>query len=127
MPTERDTCPRLDRLGCDTFFFTLDVATGLVQVANDERRMRAGSMRFSLARERDAPAATLTLRITNTSDPHNDTMIRHDYSRVEPKRRANLDYKKRQFAKADFQQQHYEHRLNFYGLPPTAEITLDEF
>jgi DNA primase large subunit len=56
-----------------------------------------------------------------------DTMIRHDYSRVDAKRRANLDYKKRQFAKADFQQHNYEHRLNFYVLPPTAEITLDEF
>jgi len=54
-------------------------------------------------------------------------MIRHDYSRVDPKRRANLDYKKRQFAKAEFQQQNYEHRLNFYVLPPTAEITLEEF
>lgn len=56
-----------------------------------------------------------------------DTMIRHDYSRVDPKRRANIDYKKKQFAKAEFQQQNYEHRLNFYTLPPTAEITLDEF
>jgi hypothetical protein len=54
-------------------------------------------------------------------------MIRHDYSRVDPKRRANIDHKKRQFAKAEFQQQHYEHRLNFYILPPTAEITLEEF
>ncbi|KAL6712343.1 DNA primase subunit pri2 [Coniothyrium glycines] len=54
-------------------------------------------------------------------------MIRHDYSRVDAKRRANLDYKKRQFATAEFQQQNYEHRLNFYVLPPTAEITLEEF
>jgi hypothetical protein len=54
-------------------------------------------------------------------------MIRHDYSRVDPKRRANLDYKRRQFANAEFQQQNYEHRLNFYVLPPTAEITLEEF
>jgi DNA primase large subunit len=54
-------------------------------------------------------------------------MIRHDYSRVDPKRRANLDYKRKQFAKAEFQQQSYEHRLNFYVLPPTAEITLEEF
>ena len=54
-------------------------------------------------------------------------MIRHDYSRVDPKRRANLDYKRRQFAKPEFQQQNYEHRLNFYVLPPTAEITLEEF
>ena len=54
-------------------------------------------------------------------------MIRHDYSRVDPKRRAQVDPKRRQFAKADFEQQKYEHRLNFYVLPPTAEITLDEF
>jgi DNA primase large subunit len=54
-------------------------------------------------------------------------MIRHDYSRVDPKRRANLDYKRKQFAKAEFEQQNYENRLNFYVLPPTAEITLDEF
>jgi hypothetical protein len=55
------------------------------------------------------------------------TMIRHDYSRVDPKRRANLNHKQKQFAKAEFQQQNYEHRLNFYVLPPTAEITLEEF
>lgn len=55
------------------------------------------------------------------------TMNRHDYSRVDPKRRANIDHKKRQFAKAEFQHQNYEHRLNFYILPPTAEITLEEF
>lgn len=54
-------------------------------------------------------------------------MIRHDYSRVEAKRRANLDYKRRQFAKAEFEQQSYENRLNFYVLPPTAEVTLEEF
>ncbi|KAF2132407.1 DNA primase, large subunit [Dothidotthia symphoricarpi CBS 119687] len=54
-------------------------------------------------------------------------MIRHDYSRVDPKRRANIDHKKKQFAKAEFQQQNYEHRLNFYVLPPTLEITLEDF
>lgn len=55
------------------------------------------------------------------------TMIRHEYSRVDPKRRAHIDHKKKQFAKAEFAQQHYGHRLNFYTLPPTAEITLEEF
>jgi DNA primase large subunit len=54
-------------------------------------------------------------------------MIRNDYSRVDAKRRAQIDHKKKQFAKAEFAQQHYEHRLNFYTLPPTAEITLEEF
>lgn len=54
-------------------------------------------------------------------------MIRPDYSRVDPKRRAYIDPKKRQFAKAEYAQQNYEYRLNFYRLPPTAEITLEEF
>jgi hypothetical protein len=54
-------------------------------------------------------------------------MMRNDYSRVDPKRRANLDYKKRQFANAEFKQQNYHHRLNLYVVPPTAEITLEEF
>ncbi|KAF2110409.1 DNA primase large subunit [Lophiotrema nucula] len=53
--------------------------------------------------------------------------LRTEYSRVDPKRRANLDYKKRQFANPEFKQQEYAHRLNFYVLPPTAEITLEEF
>lgn len=59
--------------------------------------------------------------------PSQATMIRHDYSRIDPKRRANLSHKKKQFARAEFQEQTYEHRLNFYILPPTAEITLEEF
>lgn len=54
-------------------------------------------------------------------------MIRHDYSRVDPKRRADLSYRRRQFANAEFKQQSYDHRLNFYILPPTVEITLEEF
>lgn len=53
-------------------------------------------------------------------------MLRQDY-RIDPKRRAHLDYKKKQFAKPEFQQQDYKTRLNFYTLPPTAEITLEEF
>jgi len=83
----------------------------------------------ALSRVHAHAPATLTRRITELGQNSNNsnTMIRHDYSRVDPKRRANLDYKKRQFAKAEFQQQNYEHRLNFYVLPPTAEITLEEF
>jgi hypothetical protein len=67
------------------------------------------------------------LYFSNTQSNTDTTMIRHDYSRVEHKRRANLSHKKKQFAKAEFQEQNYEHRLNFYVLPPTAEITLEEF
>jgi DNA primase large subunit len=54
-------------------------------------------------------------------------MIRHDYSRVDPKRRARIDPKKKQFATADYHSDAYTHRLNFYALPPTSEITLEEF
>ncbi|KAJ9643416.1 DNA primase subunit pri2 [Coniosporium tulheliwenetii] len=48
-------------------------------------------------------------------------------SRIDPKRRNNLDHRKRQFAQPQWQQQKYEYGLNFYVLPPTAEITLEEF
>ncbi|KAL4931740.1 DNA primase subunit PRI2 [Aspergillus undulatus] len=54
-------------------------------------------------------------------------MIRQEFNRIDPKRRANLNYKKKQFATPVFKQQDYPHRLNFYDIPPTAEITLEQF
>ena len=55
-------------------------------------------------------------------------MIRSEHgNRIENKRRAVLDPKKSQFAKPIFEQREYTYRLNFYVLPPTAEITLEEF
>lgn len=54
-------------------------------------------------------------------------MIRQDINRIDPKRRATLDYKKKQFATPAYKQQDYPHRLNFYEVPPTAEITLEQF
>ncbi|KAL4758855.1 DNA primase subunit PRI2 [Aspergillus foveolatus] len=54
-------------------------------------------------------------------------MIRQEFNRIDPKRRANLNYKKTQFATPTFKQQDYPHRLNFYDTPPTAEITLEQF
>lgn len=54
-------------------------------------------------------------------------MIRQDAHRIDPKRRTTLDHKKKQFATPIFKQQDYPHRLNFYEVPPTAEITLEEF
>lgn len=54
-------------------------------------------------------------------------MIRQDFHRIDPKRRTTLDHKKKQFATPIFKQQDYPHRLNFYEVPPTAEITLEEF
>ena len=52
-------------------------------------------------------------------------MIRAD-TRLDTKR-ARLDYKKRQFATATYAEQTYPHRLSFYDVPPTAEISLEEF
>jgi DNA primase large subunit len=54
-------------------------------------------------------------------------MIRSEHARIDAKRRSVLDPKKRQFAPGLYQQQDYKHRLNFYAVPPTAEITLEEF
>jgi len=54
-------------------------------------------------------------------------MLRADHSRIEAKRRTFVDPKKQQFAPNAYQQQNYGSRLNFYALPPTAEITLEEF
>lgn len=56
-----------------------------------------------------------------------DKMIRQDFHRIDPKRRTTLDHKKKQFATPIYKQQEYPYRLNFYGEPPTAEITLEEF
>jgi hypothetical protein len=54
-------------------------------------------------------------------------MIRQDFQKIDPKRRATLDHKKKQFASPVYKQQDYPHRLNFYDIPPTAEITLEQF
>lgn len=54
-------------------------------------------------------------------------MIRQDAHRIDPKRRAIIDPKKRQFAAPIYKQQDYPFRLNLYDTPPTAEITLEQF
>ncbi|KAJ5803584.1 DNA primase large subunit [Penicillium pulvis] len=54
-------------------------------------------------------------------------MIRQDAHRIDSKRRAIIDPKKRQFATPVYKQQEYPHRLNLYDTPPTAEITLEQF
>lgn len=54
-------------------------------------------------------------------------MIRSDIQRFDAKRRY-LNEKKTQFAAAAaYKQQDYPHRLNFYDIPPTAEISLEDF
>ena len=54
-------------------------------------------------------------------------MIRQDYNRIDPKRRSTIDYKKKQFAVPAYKQQTYPHRLSLYEIPPTLEITLEQF
>ncbi|OAL71004.1 DNA primase large subunit [Trichophyton violaceum] len=54
-------------------------------------------------------------------------MMQYDRNRVDTKRRAGIDHKKRQFATPVYKHLRYSHRLNFYEVPPTAEITLEQF
>ncbi|KAI1390682.1 DNA primase, large subunit [Hypoxylon trugodes] len=54
-------------------------------------------------------------------------MLRPDHNRVDPKRRNNVDHRKRQFAEPAYKENEYPHSLNFYETPPTADITLEQF
>ncbi|KAH8652143.1 eukaryotic and archaeal DNA primase, large subunit-domain-containing protein [Xylariales sp. PMI_506] len=54
-------------------------------------------------------------------------MLRSDHNRIDPKRRAHLDHRKKQFADPAYKETAYPHRLNFYSVPPTADITLEQF
>ncbi|KAI5296823.1 hypothetical protein KEM56_005308, partial [Ascosphaera pollenicola] len=54
-------------------------------------------------------------------------MATYSRSRIDSKRRAGLDYKKKQFAAPAYKAQEYPHRLNFYDVPPLEEVTLEQF
>lgn len=54
-------------------------------------------------------------------------MIRQDFSRIDPKRRARINHRNKQFENPNFIGLDYKHRLNFYDIPPTADITLEQF
>ncbi|KAI1627586.1 DNA primase large subunit [Exophiala viscosa] len=47
-------------------------------------------------------------------------------TRFDPKRKR-VDHKKTQFASATYKEQDYPYRLSFYNVPPTQEISLEEF
>jgi len=47
--------------------------------------------------------------------------------RIDAKKRAVLDPRKRQFAKSTWAAEQYPHRLNFYSIPPTGDIALEQF
>ena len=53
-------------------------------------------------------------------------MIRSDTQRLDAKRR-HFNEKRKQFADVAYKQQDYPHRLNFYEIPPTSEISLEDF
>lgn len=48
-------------------------------------------------------------------------------ARIDAKRRTVLDPRKKQFAKAQWQEQAYDYRMNFYTLPPTGDVSLEQF
>ncbi|KAL1306556.1 hypothetical protein AAFC00_005245 [Neodothiora populina] len=48
-------------------------------------------------------------------------------NRIDSKRRTIIDPRKKQFAKAQWQEHDYKHRMNFYTLPPTGDVTLEQF
>ena len=52
-------------------------------------------------------------------------MIRSE-ARFDAKRKR-VDHRKTQFATAVYQEHDYPHRLSFYDVPPTQEISLEEF
>jgi DNA primase large subunit len=52
-------------------------------------------------------------------------MIRSE-ARVDVKRR-HLDSRRKQFANVVYKELDYPQRLNFYEIPPTAELSLEEF
>lgn len=54
-------------------------------------------------------------------------MIRQEFSRIDAKRRTALHHSKKQFASPAHKDLEYKHRLNFYTVPPTADITLEQF
>ena len=64
---------------------------------------------------------------STTDDFSTHKMIRQTADRIDPKRRNVISHKKKQFAQATYKQQEYPHRLSLYEVPPTAEITLEQF
>lgn len=54
-------------------------------------------------------------------------MLRHDYNRIDPKRRNVVDHRRKQFATPQYKDAEYPSRLNFYADAPTADITLEQF
>src|SRR6266480_4748023 len=88
---------------------------------------RTPARRVALSQDAILAILRCTFGLIVSPTAQSRTMIRSEYARIDAKRRSALDPKKRQFAQPIFQHQDYKHRLNFYTLPPTEQITLEEF
>jgi hypothetical protein len=75
----------------------------------------------------DASPGIFTIQTTITLNITMAATMRQEFTRAAPKRRTALDPRKKQFSTATFQNVEYEHRLSFYAVPPTADITLEQF
>jgi DNA primase large subunit len=54
-------------------------------------------------------------------------MIKSEVPRFDAKRQKFKERKSQFTATAAYKQQDYPHRLNLYDIPPTAEISLEDF
>jgi DNA primase large subunit len=54
-------------------------------------------------------------------------MLRQGDARIDAKRRNVINPRRKQFAESLYKQQDYPYRLSFYEVPPTEEITLEQF
>lgn len=54
-------------------------------------------------------------------------MIRQEFGRIDAKRRNAINHRTKQFATPTYQNLEYKTRLNYYVVPPTADITLEQF
>jgi len=75
---------------------------------------------------RDQKERKNEIHVTATTAPPNMLAVT-SAPRIDAKKRAVLDARKRQFAKATWETETYPHRMNFYLTPPTGDIALEQF
>lgn len=64
---------------------------------------------------------------SNSTKPKIKMLAASTASRIDAKKRAVLDPRKQQFVKSTWADQEYQHRMNFYTIPPTEDIALEDF
>ena len=84
------------------------------------------------------PSTALTFKLyysqNHSSIDNHERILQHSImlatrpvARVDAKRRAQVDSRKRQFAKAQWAEEDYPYRMNFYNKPPTGDVSLEQF